>query len=104
MSNLDIFLEAIHNRRIISIIFDSFEKGEISRKCIPFDYGPSRRFKDGEDRFHAFTLNSPSGNHNISILPKQLIEIEMTNEKFNPGDYVTWEPNWIIKRDWGPYS
>ena len=46
------FLRAIHNKNIIVIRFNSNEKGIISRKCIPFDFGPSRRYKDKQDRYH----------------------------------------------------
>lgn len=104
MDNHDLFIEAIHRMIIVKITVDSQEKGLITRRAIPYDYGPSRRYKDGADRYHFYDLDSPDGAHNISILPEQLIKIELTNENFEPGDYVNWKPNWIVKRDWGRYS
>lgn len=100
----EIFITAIHGKKKVKITFDSKEKGIITRKCVPFDYGPSRKYNDGRDRYHFYDLDSPEGNHNLSILPEQLITIELLNETFEPSDYVTWRPNWIVKRDWGKYS
>lgn len=89
---------------IVEITVDTLEKGVIERKAIPYDYGPSRKYRDGADRYHFYNLNSPDGAHNLSILPEQLLKIGLTGEEFEPGDYITWKPNWIVKRDWGKYS
>lgn len=55
------FIEAINNKLILQITFDSKEKGIIKRTCIPFDFGPSRKYKDGLDRYHVLDLDSPDG-------------------------------------------
>jgi len=102
MKNL--FLDAIHGKLIVRITFNSFEKGEITRECIPFDFGPSRISKDKSDKYHFYDLTSPDGKHTLSIFEKQLINLEVTTKKFDPKDYVTWSPNWFVKRDWGTYS
>lgn len=98
------FVQAISEMKLVRVIFNSYEKGEITRVCVPFDYGPSRRYKDGTERYHFYDLDSPSSNHNLSILPDQIKNIEILNEKFLPKDYVKWTPNWFLKRDWGIYS
>ncbi len=98
------FLEAINNKLILQITFDSKEKGIIKRTCVPFDFGPSRKYKDGLDRYHFLDLDSPDGKHNLSILPDQVINMTLTNNNFNPSDYISWTPNWHISRDWGEFS
>ncbi len=98
------FVNAIEKKKMVKIRVNSKEKGQIERICIPFDYGPSKRYGDGKDRYHFYDLDSPDGSHNLSILPDQLEYLEMVDKSFNPGDYVTWEPNWYIKRDWGAFS
>lgn len=100
----DSFIKAIQEKRIVTITFDSNEKGPISRKCIPFDFGPSRKFHDNSDRYHFYDLDSPEGKHNLSILEAQLINLVITEDTFEPGDYVRWMPNWFVQRDWGDYS
>jgi len=101
----EIFLSSIHGKRIVKLQFDSNEKGLIERICIPFDFGPSRRYKDGADRYHFYDLDSPDGKHNLSILPEQITELVMLDDVFEPGDYVTWVPiKWIVARDWGNFS
>ena len=104
MNKHNLFLEAIRNKNKVKVVVDSKEKGRIERHCIPFDYGPSKRYSDQRERYHFYTLDSPEGPHNLSILPEQLIEIEILNEIFEPGDYVNFEPSWFIPRDWGKYS
>lgn len=100
----ELFLQAINNKAILELCFDSIEKGKITRRCIPFDFGPSRRYKDGNDRYHFYDLDSPDGKHNLSILPFQINEIILLDETFEPGDYVKWTPAWHISRDWGAFS
>jgi len=100
----DLFKQAIDEKLILTVSFDSFEKGVIERKCIPFDFGPSRKYKDNQERYHFYDLNSPEGKHNLSILPSQIRNIELSSLTFDPKDYITWEPNWFLRRDWGVYS
>lgn len=105
MNNYDKFISAVSNLKVVEVTFDSNEKGVIKRKCIPFDYGPSRRnMSPNPDRFHFYDLDSPEGEHTLSILPEQLISITILAESFNPATYVTWTPNWFIRRDWGRFS
>ena len=92
------------NETVIQLWESPKEKGKIERICIPFDFGPSRRYKDKESRFHFYDLDSPEGNHNLSILPSQIITIEILKESFSPKDYIKWKPNWFIKRNWGKLS
>lgn len=104
MTNKEIFLKAIHEKKLVEIVFNSFEKGVITRICIPFDYGPSRKYKDNRERYHFFDLNSPEGKHNLPVLPEQLMKIRILDKNFNPSDYVKWTPRWFVSRDWGDYS
>lgn len=102
--NYSKFIEAIHSKNLVLINVDSKEKGNITRTCVPFDFGPSRKYRDGIDRFHFYDLDSPDGRHNLSILQEQLITIDILDKHFEPGDYVTWAPDWFVTRDWGAYS
>lgn len=63
------FVQAINQKKLVLLKFDSNEKGIIIRMCVPYDFGPSRRYKDGLNRYHFYDLDSPSRNHNLSILP-----------------------------------
>jgi len=105
MTIKELFLKSIHDKKMVEIIFDSIDKGVITRKCIPYDYGPSRKYRDNRDRYHLYDLNSPEGKHNLSILPEQLLNLDILNQNFEPSDYVTWSPTkWFIPRDWGEHS
>jgi hypothetical protein len=103
--DLEKFIKAIKEKRIISVKFNSQDKGEITRKCLPFDFGPWRRkINPNPDRYHLYDLDSPDGQHNLSILPDQIIEISLLDEYFDPANYINWTPSWFIIRDWGIYS
>jgi hypothetical protein len=102
------FLYAIDNKLKISVTFNSKKKGQITRECIPFDFGASKKIDaiDKTEKYHVYDLSSPSGKiHPIPINPENMLSIELLNENFNPDDYVTWTPiNWIYSRDWGNKS
>ena len=101
------FIAAIRERKIVIITFYAQDEGRNkTRKCIPFDYGPSRKkgLDERPDLYHFYNLDSPKGSHNLSIQPEQLESLTITDESFDPAEYVNWEPNWYIERDWGEYS
>lgn len=105
MKHKEIFIHAIDNKNIVILTFNANSKGIITRKCIPFDFWPWRKnLSINPDRFHFYDLNSPDWKHNLSIIPEEVLKIEISDEIFNPWDYVKWKPNWFIKRDWGIYS
>ncbi len=102
---LETFLQGIHEKRYLSLDFIAKEDALLrNRKCVPFDYGESRRYKDGKKYFHFLDLDSPDGKHPLAIELKQIKNIELLDEEFEPEKFVHWKPNWIVKRDWGEYS
>jgi hypothetical protein len=99
-----LFTESIDKKLVVELTFKSVDKGVLKRKCIPFDFGPSRRFRDKSQRYHFLVLNGPDGRHNLSVLPMQIVKIELTALNFNPSKYIKWKPKWFLKRNWGVYS
>ena len=81
MINKKCFIEAIHNKQLVTVTF-----------------------KDGEDRYYFYDLNNPKGKQDLYILPKHVVRVVQEIQNFEPGNYVIWDPNWIVKRDWGRYS
>lgn len=98
---MKIFFEAIDEKCLIEVTFKSYEKGVITRKCIPFDYALSKIYHDGIKYYHFYDLDSSNGAHNLALKEEQLLKIVKLKEHFNPEDIVTWVPNWTYKRDWG---
>jgi hypothetical protein len=71
------------------------------------DYGPSRRAKDGADRYHLWDYDGSTQTHTISLLPEQLVTIQSCNERFDPAEFVIWDIKkspWFVIRDWGAWS
>ena len=104
MTKLDVMYQAIDEKKLVEVVVNTYEKGIVTRICIPFDYALSSRAKDGKMRYHFYDLNSPNGRHNLSVLPEQLISIKVLDKTFNPEEIVTWPTNWTYKRDWGSKS
>lgn len=101
----DIFIESLHSLKKVKLTFYSKEDGHnLTRLCAPMDIAISSRAKDKSLRFHFWDYESDKKNHTLSLLPNQIISIENTDLDFNPSDFITWNTNWTIKRDWGVFS
>ena len=102
------FIQAIHNKRKIRLSYYADKHGKvITRLCIPYDFGPSRRDKIKKNKYHFHDLEGSEGPHTTSILPEKIREIEVLDQNFDPEHYVTWDTEkspWHVKRDWGEYS
>jgi len=99
------FIEAIHARKRIRLSFHSKEDGRtLVRTCAPMDLGPSRQAHDKSDRFHFWDYDSDKARHTLSLLPQQIVSIEVLSDNFDPAEFVSWEPDWFVARDWGSYS
>jgi hypothetical protein len=101
-----LFTAAIENRQKVLLTFASKEDGGAYqvRTCAPMDYGPRARAHDQSDCYHFWDYDSAEGAHTLSLLPDQVISIVVSDETFDPGEFVTWDPNWHHPREWGAYS
>ena len=104
------FLRAIDSKLKVKVTFNAKEegKGQITRLCIPFDFGPSQKADaiDKSDKYHFYDLDSqdPKGPHNLALKQEQIVLLEVLDEAFDPADYVKWQTNWTYKRDWAAHS
>lgn len=97
------FAEAIYNRKLVQLQFRSKDSQVLVRKCVPLDLAPSRKGIIKLFKFHFWDLDSKSP-HVLSIEPNQIIELNVTEEHFQPEQIVTWNTStspWCLKRDWG---
>lgn len=104
----DIFIKSIHSKNKIKITFYSKEDGcNLVRTCAPMDYGPSRRAKLKNNRFHLWDYESDTQKHTLSLNPDQISRLEVLEETFNPSEFITWDTKqspWFVKRNWGVCS
>jgi len=104
----DDFIRAIHEKRKVRVTFYSKEDARnLTRKCAPMDYGPSRRAKRKNNRFHLWDYESDTKMHALSLNPDQIRSMELLDEVFEPSEFVTWNTQsspWLVPRDWGIYS
>lgn len=102
------FIKAIHDKKKVQLTFFSKDDGHsLVRLCAPMDFGPSRRASDKSDRYHLWDYESDTRNHVLSLLPSQIQSILVTDESFEPSDFITWDISkspWFTDRDWGQHS
>jgi len=99
------FIQAIHDKKKVMLSFFSKEDGTVlHRTCAPMDYGASSRAHNKADRYHLWDYDSDERVHTLSLLPEQVHNIQVLQESFDPAEFVTWTPAWIVPRDWGEYS
>ena len=96
--------QSVMSYKIKEGLYSKEDKEVIIRICAPMDYGPSRRTIDKSDRFHMWDYESDTEQHTLSLKPEQISNIEVLEETFEPSEFVTWQTNWIVPRDWGQYS
>lgn len=105
---IDEFVTAIRSMRKVKVHFFSKEDSAVlSRLCAPMDYGPSRRAKSKDDRFHLWDFESDERNHVLSLSVAQIASLEVIDEQFDPAEFVTWDTGkspWFVARDWGRFS
>ena len=101
----DEFIRAIRSRLKVQVTFFSRDdQSLVTRKCAPMDYGPSRRTRAQDDRYHLWDYESDTGQHTLSLNPEQIKQIVVLDEWFEPAEFITWPTNWFVERDWGKYS
>lgn len=101
----DKFIQAIKSKNRIVVTFFSKEDGRnLRRECAPMDYGPSKREKNKSARFHVWDFESDKKQHPLLLKPEQVLSLEVLEKKFDPAEFVTWQPDWSIRRDWGKFS
>lgn len=99
------FISAILSKNRIRVTFFSKEDGHnLTRECAPMDFGPSRRANNRSDRYHMWDYESDQKNHTLSLLPNQIVSINVLPQHFDPSEFITWKTNWFVERDWGQYS
>jgi hypothetical protein len=98
------FIQAIKDKKKVKITLETRDEGVVERVCIPFDFGANKKYKDGLERYYFNALDSSDGRKDLAVLESKLLTVEVLPEHFDPEDYITWDPNWILKRNWGIYS
>lgn len=98
------FVRAIQEKHLVRIGFAAADGEYRVRDCAPMDIGPQRRYADKAPRYHLWDYDSPDGPHTLSLLPEQVGEFQVLEATFDPGEFVTWTPNWHVTRDWGVCS
>jgi len=102
---LNTFIEAIREKKLVEVTFYSKkDNANRIRRCVPFDYAASKRDKILVKKFQLYDLDSPNGRHNLPLEESQIISLVKLDESFEPADYIRWDTDWSIERDWGIYS
>jgi hypothetical protein len=99
------FIEAIHEKKKVSVRFYSqADSGVLHRVCAPMDYGPEGEDKDGLNHYWLWDYANNTGFHLLSLVPRQIVDLQVLGEEFDPAHLDVRPPQWSILRDWGSQS
>lgn len=101
----DTFIAAIHGKKKLRITFYSEEDGGyLTRICAPMDWAEGARIKDGVRRYWVWDYESDKKNHTLPLRAERIRSLEVLDAVFDPAEFVSWNTNWSIARDWGALS
>jgi len=81
------FLSAIQEHKKVWVRFYSTaDSGVLDRVCAPMDYGPGGGIQDGLNRYWLWDYASDSGANALGLLPKQIVELRMLGDLFDPAE------------------
>src|SRR6476660_1140783 len=99
------FIEAIKEKKKISVQFYSTaDSGVIDLICAPTDYGPGAGAQDGVNRYWFWDYTSNTGSPILGLLPKQVLDIRVLGEIFDPADLRALPPTRSIPGERSPSS
>ena len=88
--NHDQFITAIQEKRKVWIKFYSpADSGVLEHTCAPMDYGPGSEPKDELNRYWLWDYASNAADHTLGLLPKQIVELTVLGELFDPAQCST---------------
>jgi hypothetical protein len=99
------FIEAIHAKKKVCVRFYSkADSGVLDRVCAPMDYGQGGEIQDELNRYWFWDYGSNTGSHVLSLVPQQILDLQVLGEVFDPAQLDVRPPQWSIPRDWGSPS
>jgi hypothetical protein len=100
------FVQAVHDKKRIEVSFRSKEDGGVilKRICAPMDYGPGKRINDPTPRYWVWDYTSDKKAHTLGLVDRDITSLRVLAETFDPSEFVTWQPAWVLPRDWDSYS
>jgi hypothetical protein len=95
------FIEAINEQKKVCLRFYSkADSGVIDLVCAPLDYGQGAGIQDGVNRYWLWDYTSNNGSHTLSLLPEQVLDLQVLGAEFDPADFGVPPPAWSIPRAW----
>jgi hypothetical protein len=84
------FITAIQEHKKVWLRFYSTaDSGVLDRVCAPMDYGPGSEIQDGLNRYWLWDYASNTGSHTLGLLPKQIVELRMLGDVFDPAQFAS---------------
>jgi hypothetical protein len=96
------FIAAIEEKKKVCLRFYSrADSGVIDLVCAPLDYGPGIGIPDGVNRYSLWDYTSNNGSHTLSLLPEQILGLQVLGEAFDPAEFGVRPSPWLVPRTWG---
>jgi hypothetical protein len=100
IANHNQFIEAIHAKKKVWVRFYSQpDSGVLDRVCAPMDYGPGPESKDALNRYWLWDYTNAES-PTLGLVPKQIVDLQVLGEQFDPAAWDAGPPQWSIPRNW----
>jgi hypothetical protein len=87
--NHEQFLQAVRDKKKVWVkYFSKADNAVVERTCAPMDYGPGVGTSDGLHRYILWNYSNHDGENTLSLLPKQIVSLDVLGEVFDPSTLV----------------
>jgi hypothetical protein len=93
------FFAAINGKKMVGMRFYSkVDHGVLDRICAPMGYGQGSESQDELNRYWLWDYAGTSGSHTLGLLPKQIVDLQVLGEVFDPAQFtIVPEPVFVAQ-------
>jgi hypothetical protein len=95
------FIDAITGKRKVNVrYYSNADYGVLDLVCAAMDYGPGDGNPDGPNRYWFWDYRAGVGSHTLGLVPRQIVDLRVLGEVFDPAAFGVPAWRWSIPRDW----
>lgn len=94
------FKQAILNTVEIDVTFIDSTGNQRETTCHPMDIMEDMNGA----KYQMYGRTSNGEMKPLTLSEDKIVKVQLTTDRFNPGDHVNWKPNWKFARNWGNLS
>ncbi len=91
LANHNVFIQAVNDKKkIILTYFSGQQYLYLTRLCVPVQFS-STDLEDASGCYYFWDSEADTGERLLALTPSQITNMELSDETFNPADYIVPE-------------